>query len=77
MTAKTARRSGVHTIRDLDHMRAGTGFDAELNRAIWGTSAENYEKAVAHEAAANQKAHPGQFKGKYAPPGKRPKPTKT
>ena len=58
-------RGGGPDLRDLDSVRSGSGFHAELLKGIWGGSAEEFEKAVEYERIAEQRRRPHIFVRKW------------
>jgi hypothetical protein len=59
----------IHTgggprLEELDELGRGTGYYADLHRAIWGASEADFTAAVKHEQAQEQRQRPHVFVAK-------------
>ena len=58
-------RGGGPDLGDLDSLGSGSGFHAELLRAIWGGSEAEFDEAVEYERTLEQQRRPHVFVRKW------------
>jgi hypothetical protein len=59
--ARDLHAGGGPDLGDLDHLPGGPGFHGQLLRAIWGGSRAEFDAAIEHEHAFEQRERPHVF----------------